>query len=511
MADQILNIGNIDDNRGKINIAGRDINEGYTPEQLSALVIQLTSTLQPKPFDGRCPYKGLAVFEEDDAGLFFGRERLVQDLIERVKESRTVFITGPSGSGKSSLVRAGLLHALKQGVIDGSERWRYETLKPGREPLKDLALAFSRLKDPNLENYFLTHAYERTVLNQCAESALSGKEDQRLVLFVDQFEEVFTQVNAEEERLAFLNMLAHAGTVEKGRVIVLFAMRSDFVSNCATYPMLNELLSRQFRQIGAMQPDELVSAIALPANHVGLPIEDALITRIITDMRGEPGALPLMQFALKDLFVSQQAQGGVTALTLEDYLRHGGIHKSLERHADKSFAALSVSEQELARSIFSGLIEIGRGTTDTRRTALFDELVPANTKPGDVEAIVHKLADARLIITDEQAGKDTVTISHEKLIDAWPWLKKLVNENRDAIALQNEIASDAKEWDDYGHDPSYLYTGARLANAREKLAEKKIVLSGLAQSFIEAGIKAHDDELVAAQRRANQLRRRSVF
>ncbi|MDQ2692028.1 MAG: WD40 repeat domain-containing protein [Chloroflexota bacterium] len=485
--DKRVVIGDVTGISGEVNIAGGDIYKGYTAEQVSVLLTQITSNFKPKPFDGRCPYKGLEVFEEEDADLFFGRERLVDDLISRVRESRTIFVTGPSGSGKSSLVRAGLLHSLKKGTLKGSEGWLYETMKPGREPLKELALAFSRLKSPELAGYFRAHADEVAVLHDCAESVLSARKDQRFVLFVDQFEEVFTQVGNEGERVAFLNMLAHAGTVEDGRVIVLFAMRSDFVSNCATYPALNELLSQEFRQIGAMQPEELVSAIALPARHVGLPIEDELIARIINDMKGEPGALPLMQFALKDLFDSQQAQGGLIALTLEDYLRHGGIHKSLERHADSSFARLSEGEQELARSIFSGLIEIGRGTQDTRRTALFDELIPAHARSEDVEAIVRKLADARLIITDEQAGKDTVTISHEKLIDAWPWLKKLVNENRDVIALQNEIASDAKEWEDHGRDPSYLYTGARLVNAREQVQKRKLVLSGLAQEFVQAG------------------------
>ena len=460
---------------------------GYTVEQVSVLLKQITTTLEPKKFDGRCPYKGLEVFEEEDAELFFGRERLVNELVGRVKESRTVFITGPSGSGKSSLVRAGLIHALKQGAIKSSERWLYETMKPGREPLKDLALAFSRLKSPELEDYFLVHATETEILNKCAESVLSGRKDQRFVLFIDQFEEVFTQINSEEERVAFINMLAHAGTAENGRVIVLFAMRSDFVSNCATYPALNELLSQEFRQIGAMQPEELVSAIALPAMHVGLPVEDELIARIINDMRGEPDALPLMQFALKDLFDAKQAAGGAIALTLKDYLQHGGIHKSLERHADATFGKLSENEQELTRSIFSGLIEIGRGTQDTKRTALFDELIPANTRPEEVSIIVQKLADARLIITDEQAGKDTVTISHEKLIEAWPWLKKLVNENRDVIALQNEIASDAEEWEEHQRESSYLYSGARLANAYEQVAAKKLTLSGLAHEFVQAG------------------------
>src|SRR5512133_2628678 len=472
--DDKVKVGNITRVSGKVTIAGGDVYEGYTVEQVSLLLKEFTTNYRRKPFDGRCPYKGLDVFEEEDADLFFGRERLVDDLLSRVKESRTVFITGPSGSGKSSLVRAGLIHALKGGSIKNlhSERWPYETMKPGREPIKELSLAFSRLKSPELAHYFQSHANDINILNACAESALSGQKTQRFVLFVDQFEEVFTQINAEDERQAFINMLAHAGTVEDGRVIVLFAMRSDFISNCATYPALNELLSQEFRQIGAMQPDELVSAIALPAIHVGLPIEDDLIARIINDMKGEPGALPLMQFALKDLFDAQHAQGGVIALTLSDYLKHGGIQKALERHADASLAALDEQGQSLARSIFSGLMEIGRGTQDTKRTALFDELVPANASTEDVLAIVQKLADARLIITDEQAGKDTVTISHEKLIEAWPWLKKLVNENRDAIALQNEIASDAKECEDHGRDRSYLCTGARLASAQEQLQAK---------------------------------------
>ena len=196
--------------------------------------------------------------------------------------------------------------------------------------------------------------------------ALSENKNQRLVLFIDQFEEAFTQVSKEEERIAFLDLLTHAATVENGRVIILFSMRSDFVSNCATYPKLNELLNRQFIQIGAMQADELVSAIAQPALRVGLRIDPDLIAQIINDMQGEPGALPLMQFALKDLFNSQQEKGGLIALTLNDYLGRGGIHKSLERHADKTFAAFNAEEQELTRSIFSGLIQIGRGTQDTR-------------------------------------------------------------------------------------------------------------------------------------------------
>ena len=260
-------------------------------------------------------------------------------------------------------------------------------------------------------------------------------------------------------------------------------MRSDFVSNCAIFPQLNALLNRQFVQIGAMHPDELVSAIAQPALRVGLRIDPDLIAQIINDMQGEPGVLPLMQFALKDLFDSQQAKGAMIALTLNNYLQRGGIHKALERHADKTFAMFSTDEKELARSIFTGLIEIGRGTQDTRRTVLSNELIPTGTQGEVVKTVVQKLASARLITTEET----TVTISHEKLIEAWPWLRKLVNENRDIIALRNEIFDDTKDWEEHQRDPSYLYRGARLATAQEKF--KKLALSGRARIFLNASIK----------------------
>ncbi|MEP0807259.1 MAG: PD40 domain-containing protein [Chloroflexota bacterium] len=491
MARRNVKVGDIKDVNGEITIAAGDISiyKGFTAKQVSDILKQITTTFQPKPFDGRCPYKGLEVFEEEDAELFFGRERLVDNLVNRVKESRTVFITGPSGSGKSSLVRAGLIHALRQGAIKGlqSERWLYEIIKPGRDPLEALAVAFSRLKSPELANYFREHVNKPDILHECAESILSERRNQRFVLFVDQFEEAFTQVGKEKAE-AFINMLTNAATIENGRLVILFALRTDFVSNCATYPQLNDLLNRQFLQVGAMQPDELVSAIAQPALRVGLCIDPDLIAQIINDMEGEPGTLPLMQFALKDLFDAEQAKGRMIALTREAYLQRGGIHKSLERHADDAFSKLSENEQELARTIFAGLIEVGHGTPDTCRTALFDELIPAGAGLQDVETVVQKLASARLITTDEQAGRDTVTISHEKLIEAWPWLKKLVNENRDAIALQNEIAEDAREWETHGRDGSYLYTGARLINAHEQLEKRSLVLSGLAQEFVRKGI-----------------------
>ncbi|OQY83690.1 MAG: hypothetical protein B6D41_16605 [Chloroflexi bacterium UTCFX4] len=475
---------------------------GYTAAQVILLLDKIRVEYQTKPFDGRSPYIGLASFQERDADRFFGRETLTAELVTRVATSaasnaRALFVAGPSGSGKSSLVRAGLIPALRRGAplwspALGSEHWLYETCKPGRAPLDELGLAVAKLaRNADLRSAMTTRGLtDATFLNQQADMALTDDKNQRVVLVIDQFEEIFTQLSPdrEAERVAFLQQLTHAATVENGRVLVIFTLRSDFVSNCASYPNLNALVNQQFIQVGAMTPAELVSAIARPAYQVGLRLDPALISQIVNDVRGEPGALPLMQFALQDLFEAEKHKG---ELTLDGYTARGGLRQALERHADAEFAKLDDAEKQLARTVFSGLVEIGRGREDTKRTARFGELVPAGADESRVQALVRELADARLITTDEQDGKETVTLAHERLIGAWDWLRKLVNENRDAIALQNEIAQDAQEWDKTGRSADYLYRGGRLALVRESIAAKHITLAKDAQVFLNASVNAH--------------------
>jgi len=478
---------------------------GFSAEQVQALLTQIRAEFQPKPFDGVCPYVGLNAFGEQDAERFFGREGAVEELLQRVESSQAVFITGPSGSGKSSLARAGLAAALKSGRLKGSDRWLYTSLMPGRAPLEALAAAVSRLKSPEVGEYLLRRAgKDPNALYKALDSALSDERGRRVVLLIDQFEELFTPTTNEKERQTFIGQLTAAAAHTDGRLLILVTMRSDFVAHCANYPALNDLLNRQFFQVGAMHPEELVRAVAMPAMQAGLPIEPELILQINDDLGGEPGALPLMQFALTDLFEYGQQQGKLTALTRRDYLARGGLHKSLERHAEAAFADLSQAEQELAETLFRSLVEIGRdGAQDTRRTARFEELIPLETGAAPVEGLVRKLADARLLITaEEEGGSRTVTLAHEKLIEAWPWLRKLVGENREAIALQNRIQADAAEWEAHGRDASYLYTGARLATAREKV--KALALSKNALDFVKAGLQAAEE----ARRKRERTRRR---
>lgn len=492
---------------------------GYTAEQVDVLLTQIRTEFQPKAFDGRSPYVGLDAFQETDADRFFGRETLIAELVSRVRASRAIFVTGPSGSGKSSLVRAGLIPALKKNGVPGSEHWMYETLKPGRSPLDELGrVTASFASTLNARDDIKTRGLaDATILDQWADIALKDDSNRRAVILIDQFEEVFAQVADENERSAFLKLLTYAATRENGRVIVVFTMRSEFVANCASYPALNALLNQQFLQVGAMTNEELVSAIARPALEVGLRMDPALVAQVVNDVRGEPGALPLMQFALQDLFDAEKDKG---ELTLDEYLKRGGLRQALERHADAEFEKLSADDQQLARSVISGLIQIGHDSVVTKRTALFDELVPAGADIAHVKNLVNELADARLLSTDEHNGKETVVLAHESLLEAWGWLRRLVNENRDAIALKNEIGQDAQQWDEAGRSADYLYRGARLATAQEKLQDKQLALGGLAQEFIQAGITARDaerakqeqqrqEELARAQQLADEQKKRA--
>ncbi len=507
MAQSGIRVGDIRDNCGPVNVAGGDIYEGYTAEQVAALLAQIASEYQPIPFDGRCPYKGLDAFEEEDAEFFFGRERLINELVGRVRAGRTLFITGPSGSGKSSLVRAGLMHALREGAIEDlqSERWRFETIKPGRDPLAALALAFSRLKSPELAEYFRGHLDNPGVLNECAESVLSNRSSDRLVLFIDQFEEVFTQVR-QEDLARLIRMLAECVAADAGRVIFLFSMRSEFIANCAPYAQLNALLNRQLVQVGAMDRDELLSAIARPALKVGLRVDPDLIAQVISDMQGVAGALPLMQFALQDLFRAERTPDGIVALTRDAYIERGGIYKSLERHANEAFARLSPGEQDLARSIFVNLVDTETSQFKTKNTAWFSELVATDANPEMVRGVVQKLADARLVTTDRQAGRETVTLSHEKLIEAWPWLHDLVEKNREAIAFKKELDQSARQWEEHGRDKSRLYRGEELASAQQRIQSLGIKLTRGADTFIKASQQESADQLQRTRRQVAILR-----
>ncbi len=529
--------------------------ERFSVEQVQALLGTIKANFRPKEFTGDCPYVGLVPFEEENANLFFGREHLIEELLERVQKVRSVFITGPSGSGKSSLIRAGLIPALKNGKVRGSQKWKYVTMKPGRDPLLALRQSLEQLdvrlpsqvpanwqdmaqqllsaedgqrfisrmdalltqmpadeirqtmtalfaelgsaalstRDKSLR---LTGDFEKAaltnpaVLHEFVETILTDNVNQRLVLLIDQFEELFTQVTFEETRQAFINLLEDMAQREDGRVIPILTMRSDFVPNFAAYPKLNGLLNKYFFQVGLMTPEELARSIVLPAQHVGLDMDPALVSQIINDMGDEPGMMPMMQFTLKDLFEYCQAQpGGLTALTLTAYLERGGIHKALERHADAELAKLSETEHAQAESIFGRLVDVDEKLRYSRCNVPLNALIA--TDDASAKALIRKLTDARLLSTDDNQN---VTISHERLIDAWPWFKKLLEKNRDSLRLQRDIQESAIEWQGNKTEVGLLLRGGRLEIALSWLAEHESQATPLEREFLQSSRQQADDE-----------------
>ncbi len=344
--DQIK-VGNISNATGVAIGAGAraTVYQGLSVEEVAALVVELKDKDQPLVWDGRLPYLGLNAFQESDAQFFFGREELVDDLLRRVQENRFIVIAGPSGSGKSSLARAGLFHALRQGRLERSEKWVLATMSPKDKPVENLALAIGRdggdraaaqaIREDGGNNPLLLHEQVELL------GAMSDDRQRRFVLLVDQFEELFTQTADQEAREKFIRLLTRAAAQEDGRTTIILSLRSDFVSNCALYPDLRAQINRknQFQLVGAMEARDLAKAITLPALEVGAEIEPALVKQIIDDMKGEPGALPLMSFALRDLFLAEKtAKGAPMDLTRQEYVERGGIDRALERHANHVFA-----------------------------------------------------------------------------------------------------------------------------------------------------------------------------
>jgi WD40 repeat protein len=374
-----------------------------------------------------CPFKGLASFEVADAQYYFGRERLVAELVAHLVGAPLLGIVGPSGSGKSSVVRAGLLPALADGVLPGSEDWQRVLMRPGVHPAHELDRVFAGLAN-----------------------------DRRTVLAVDQFEETFTACRDEEERAHFIGRLVHMAQGRDGDVVVL-AIRADFYGRCATYPDLARLLAANHVLVGAMRHVELRRAVVGPAERVGLYVQPELADALVSDVEDEPGALPLLSTALLELWQRRDGR----ELRLSSYEDTHGVHGAVARLAEEAFARLDAEQQTLARRVLLRLAEVEpEGGVERRRLPL-TELEAAD---GDrVGSMIGLLADARLLTVSE----GSVEFSHEALLREWPRLRDWVEDDRDDLRVHRSLSSASQEWLRLGRDDSALYRGARLAEASE--------------------------------------------
>ena len=409
------------------------------------------------PADVPCPYKGLVPFEAADADVFFGREQLVDDLVGRLEEAGFLAVVGASGSGKSSLVRAGVVAELQRR----DRALRPAVFSPGEHPAAELASA--------------AHA--------------------RLIV-VDQFEEVFTLCRDQEERRAFIDALLDAA----GRgTRVLVALRADFYGHCAAYPRLARALEDRQALVGPMSEEDLRRAIERPAEHAVLLLEPGLVEGILRDVVGEPGALPLLSHSLLETWKRRSGR----MLTLIGYLQAGGVQGAIAKTAETVYHdGLSPDQQALARNIFLRLTEFGEGTEDTRRRVAIAELPPRQELVEDVAEVLRMLAEARLVTI----GEGTVEVAHEALIRHWPTLRGWLDEDREGRLAHRRLTEAAQEWYATGRDPALLYRGTRLGGASEWAGAHDSDLNELEREFLHASRDTEFHELETTRRRNRRLR-----
>jgi WD40 repeat protein/DNA-binding SARP family transcriptional activator len=388
-----------------------------------------------------CPFKGLASFDVEDAEVFFGRERLVAEMVARLTGAPLMGIVGPSGSGKSSALRAGLLAALAAGVLPGSERWALVLLRPGEHPLRALEQA-------------------------TAEIAPRG----RLVLAVDQFEELFSACREEAERAAFVDALIACARDPRRRALVLVAVRADFYGRCAAYPELWRLLGANQVPVGPMRRDELRRAIELPAGRADLRVEPDLTDALIADVEGEPGALPLLSTSLLELWQRRDGR----ALRLSAYEQAGGVHGAVARLAESAYERLDPERRQIARRILLRLVGEGQGDTVVRARVPLDEFGE------QVRPVLDELTDSRLLTISE----GEVEVAHEALLREWPRLRGWLEEDVQGRHLHHQLRNAAREWDAVGRDPGELYRGARLASTLDWAAEHDPELNATERAFL---------------------------
>ena len=444
------------------NVIGLQLGRLFTVEGRDVLAVET------------CPYKGLAPFEEDDAAYFFGRERLVGELAARTVQVGLLGVVGASGSGKSSVVAAGLLPSLRAGLLPGSDRWSQATMRPGDHPMQELRRALrSDGDDP---------------LAAAVEDAPS-----RLVLVVDQFEETFTTCHSDAERTAFIETLMRAARRDPERIAIVLTIRGDYYAHCAPYPELAEALAANHVLVGPLTREELKRAVELPARRAGLRVETALVDALVEEVADEPGGLPLLSTALVELW--QARDGGW--IRMEAYERTGGVRGAVARLAESSYAELSDAEREAARRIFLRLVAVGEGEATTKRRVDLDELDLERDRAA--ATVITKLTQDRLLVM----GEGTVEVAHEALLREWPRLQSWLEEDAQGRQLRQHLTQAAKQWEARGREPSELYRGARLSTALDWSAGHSIELNELEREFLAASGSAAQQE-ADRQRRTNR-------
>jgi WD40 repeat protein/class 3 adenylate cyclase len=431
-----------------------------------------------------CPFKGLVAFDVGDADVFFGRERLVAEMVGRMAGSSFLGVVGPSGSGKSSAIRAGLLPALAAGALPGAETWTRIVVRPGSQPVRELdRMLFAAV--PEAARAALSAAGDPLA----AAAGLLAPEARPFIV-IDQFEELFTTTTDEAERVRFIDLLVSA--VRENRATVIVAVRADFYGRCAAYPGLAELLGANHVLVGPMTAEEYRRAIEGPARRAGLHLDPALVDALVVEVIDEPGGLPLLSTALVELWERREGR----AIRLSAYAATGGVRGAVGRLAEAAYGRLDEPEQPIARGLFLRLAS-GEGDAVVRRRVPLSELDATDNEV--VATVVRALTEARLLTV----GEGTVEVAHEALLREWPRLQGWLEEDRAGRRLREHLIDAAREWATRGRDTGELYRGTRLATAIDWTTDHSLELNETEKAFLAESRRATANE-VDRQRRTNR-------
>lgn len=441
--------------------------------------------------EGPNPYRGLFSFNETDSEVFFGRERFVEALLDDLDRHPFLAVVGPSGSGKSSAVRAGLLPLLRaNGAF-------IATMVPGTHPLAELEVGLSRVSSGFVPELAPLLSADPGGLSRVLDEVLPDGTSP-VVLVIDQFEEAFTTADP-VERDMMLESVGRAVRVGNTRLRVVITARADFLGEILNDPFLGGLVRDHSRLLTPLSAEELHSAVVGPAESAGVAIEPALATTIVSDATRSPGSLPLLQYALTELY-EQRYEG---TMTLGAYRTMGGLGSVVAQRAEEVYSDAGVTDREATRRLFARLITPGEGVEATRRRARTSELVDVS------RSLLATFGKARLVSFDRDPStrEPTVEIAHEALLREWPRLRAWISEDEDGVRLMQHISSSAAGWEASGRDTGELYRGGRLELADEWASSHPGHLSDGERQYLDTSRDSRNAEAELERRTAKRMRR----
>ncbi|BAY95936.1 MULTISPECIES: ATP-binding protein [unclassified Tolypothrix] len=461
---------------------------------------------------GSNPYKGLLAFQEEDGDRYFGREKQIEklwnvfrslheDTTQPEAPLRLLPILGPSGSGKSSLARAGLIPELARRPLPGKSQARVAVLVPGTHPVEALATVLARIATNDqtpvaktrefaeeLKRINDTNIYDglRRIANVLPEIAVSP-----MVVLVDQFEEVYSLCDDPTERQIFIENLIDAASDRNGCVSVIITLRSDFLGETQRHPALNQVIAKLGVIVPAMNTEELRRAITKPAEIALHPLDEAVVNLLLKDTEGREGALPLLQFALTRIW-SGLRTGVEPVKTLEQI---GGVGGALVDEAQRIFENLNDEEKKIARRVFLGLVQLGEGTSDTRRRANIDSLISYKDEPERVKKVIGRFAHpgVRLItLSSNPEGTETAEVTHEALFAHWGQMREWLDSSRSDIRFQRRLDEAALHWHLNGRSKGNLWRSPTLDLLRQYHERAGKEITFLQQEFFQASERVNE-------------------